>query len=250
MSDCLVQLSAHSKSLTTISPQLVQLCRVEGTTLCGFDGEDEEAGSRRPAKVLDPQLPTKEEMEEHCLTHLPFRNWCQHCVRGAGRTADHRAHLRDDGLHELGTEGSSKETVLVVRERPHRMTMSAIVPMKGASLEWTVRRTLAFIKEIGLEGSPIVLKSDQEPAIVSLVGEIARRRGANIFPEHSPVSSGQSNGYIERAVQSVSNQVRVMLDVLESRVGQSCKSGGTATLTWLVEYASVLWNRYVVRADG
>ena len=61
----------------------------------------------------------------------------------------------------LDTEGSSIETVLVVRERPHRMTMSTIVPMKGASLEWTVRRTHAFIKEIGLEGSTIVLKSDQ-----------------------------------------------------------------------------------------
>ena len=98
--------------------------------------------------------------------------------------------------------------------------MSTIVQMKGASLEWTVRRTLAFVKEIGLEGSPIVVKSDQEPAIVSLVGEIARRREA-IFLEHSPVSSSQSNGYIERAVQSVSNQVRVMLDALEARVGHS-----------------------------
>ena len=196
-------------------------------------------------------------MEEHCLTHLPFRNWCQHCVRGAGRTADHRVHVRDDGLPELhldycflGSEGSAKETVLVVRERPHRMTMSTVVPMKGASLGWTVRRTLAFIKEIGLEGSTIVLKSDQEPAIVSLVGEIARRREAKTFPEHSPVSSSQSNGYIERAVQSVSNQVRVMLDALESRVGQPCKSGVNATLAWLVEYASVLWNRYAVSADG
>ena len=61
----------------------------------------------------------------------------------------------------LGSEGSTKETVLVVRERPHRMTMSTIVPVKCVSLERTVRRTLAFIKEFGLEGSPIVLKSDQ-----------------------------------------------------------------------------------------
>ena len=143
--------------------------------------------------MLDPQLPTKEEVEEHNLTHLPFRNWCPHCVRGAGRSADHRVHVRDDGLPEvhldycfLGTDGKSTETVLVVRERPHRMTMSTIVPMKGASLEWTVRRVLAFIKELGPEGSDIVLKSDQEPAIVSLVGEVVRRRSAKTFRRPSP----------------------------------------------------------------
>ena len=87
----------------------------------------------------------------------------------------------------LGSEDSTKELVLVARERPHRMTMSTIVPMKGASLEWTVRRTLALIKEIGLEGSPIVLKSDQQPSILSLVRERARRREAKIVLEHSPV---------------------------------------------------------------
>ena len=75
----------------------------------------------------------------------------------------------------LGTEGSSTETVLVLRERPHRMTMSTIVPMKGASVDWCVRLVLAFIKVIGLEGSDIVLNSDQEPAIVSLIGQVITR---------------------------------------------------------------------------
>ena len=103
--------------------------------MCDVAVEHDEAGARRPAKMLDPQLPTKEEVEEHNLTHLPFRNWCPHCVRGAGRSADHRVHVRDDGLPEvqmdycfLGAEGESTETVLVVRERPHRMTMSTVVP--------------------------------------------------------------------------------------------------------------------------
>lgn len=150
----------------------------------------------------------------------------------------------------LGTEGSHTETVLVVRERPHRMTMSTVVPMKGASLEWVVRRVLAFIKELGLEGNDIVLKTDQEPAIVSLVGEIARRRTANTFPEHSPVSSSQSNGYVERAIQSVSGQIRIMLDALEARLGQTVRGTGTGALAWLIEYPYVLWNRYAVSADG
>ena len=41
-----------------------------------------------------------------------------------------------------------------------------------------------------------------------------------------------------------------MLDALEARVGQAVRSTCQSTLSWLVEYASVLWNRYAVSADG
>ena len=48
--------------------------------------EEEQAGEvRRPRKVLDPREPTEEERKEHELTHLPFRNWCGHCIRGRGK---------------------------------------------------------------------------------------------------------------------------------------------------------------------
>ena len=73
--------------------------------------------------------------------------------------------------------------------------------MRGVSLEWAVRRVPAFIKEIGLESKDVVLRIDEEPAIVSLVGEIIRRRAAITLPEHSPVASSQPNGYVERAMQ-------------------------------------------------
>ena len=36
-------------------------------------------------KKAGPLEPTKEEREEHEKTHLPFRNWCRHCVRGRGK---------------------------------------------------------------------------------------------------------------------------------------------------------------------
>ena len=49
-------------------------------------GSDNQGNEAQPAKVitrgLSNQLPTKEEREQHMLTHEPFRNWCQHCIRG------------------------------------------------------------------------------------------------------------------------------------------------------------------------
>ena len=67
------------------------------------------------------------------------------------------------------------------------MVMSSVVPMKGASDEWTVKRILAFIKELRLEPIPLVLKCDQEPAALSVANEVIRRRGIKTFLENPPV---------------------------------------------------------------
>ena len=49
-------------------------------------GEDE----RGVVKMLDPRQLSEEERRIHNLTHLPYRNWCEHCVKGRGREADHK----------------------------------------------------------------------------------------------------------------------------------------------------------------
>ena len=54
--------------------------------------EETEVGGeeRGVAKMLDPRQPSEEERRAHNLTHLPYRNWCEHCVKGRGREADHK----------------------------------------------------------------------------------------------------------------------------------------------------------------
>jgi hypothetical protein len=44
---------------------------------------------REPRKVHNPALPSRAEIELHMLTHLPFRSWCEHCVRGRGESVKH-----------------------------------------------------------------------------------------------------------------------------------------------------------------
>ena len=117
-----------------------------------------------PRKLRSPQSPTQEEIDEHCLTHLPFRSWCRHCVKAKGRVVDHKSQDREDGLAEihldycfLSSETGINLTVSVLKERSTRMVMSSVVPMKGASDDWAVKRVLAFIKELGLEAVSLVL---------------------------------------------------------------------------------------------
>lgn len=147
---------------------------------------EQEYGVRNPRKLPDPKMPSKEEVAQRYLTHLPFRNWCQYCMQVKGEAAPRfKQKKREDGLMEvhldycfMSTHGSPLATILVAREKSTKMTLATVVPMRGASVEYPVRRTLTFLKEIRLEGADIVLKSDQEPALKDLLNTVAARRSA------------------------------------------------------------------------
>ena len=40
--------------------------------------------------------PTTKEREEHEATHMPFRDWCPHCLMGRGRTYHHVSKTRSE----------------------------------------------------------------------------------------------------------------------------------------------------------
>lgn len=221
------------------------------------EGLDGDRGVRTPLRVTSPKKPSPEEVAAHELTHLPFRSWCSHCVRGRGRVADHRKQDGERGVDELhvdycfmGSADSETRTILVAKHIQTKALMGSVVPIKGASHEFPAMRIKAFCKELGLEYSDLVVKGDQEASIQDLVREITRVRApAKTIPEQSPVGSSQSNGHVERGIQGIGGQVRVLKDALEARLG--CKVPvDHDILAWLVEYAAVLLNRYNVSHDG
>ena len=75
------------------------------------------------------------------------------------------------------------------------------------------------MERLGHHGQ-ITLKSDQEPAIVDVLREIANLREARgTLTKQSLVADSQSNGFIERGIRSVEGMTRVILVHLSSRVG-------------------------------
>ena len=63
------------------------LCRVCDPVDEDIDEEaEEEAETQRPFR--DPGMPSRREFLEHCLTHIPPRPWCPHCVRCLLYTSD------------------------------------------------------------------------------------------------------------------------------------------------------------------
>jgi len=53
--------------------------------------QDEEADQdAEPLRIArDPKLPFQEDVESHRCSHIPFREWCRHCVLGRGRGDPH-----------------------------------------------------------------------------------------------------------------------------------------------------------------
>ena len=148
--------------------------------------EEEVYGSRKTARMSDPKKPSPEEILEPEKTHLPFWNWCRHCVKGRGKEAPHTGQAVDPIVPEvhldfcfLGEEGEPGKTftILVAKERQSKMTLASVMPNKptGNRLSSIV---LAFLREIGCDMCDLILKLDQEPAMQSVVPDIGRLRAA------------------------------------------------------------------------
>ena len=220
--------------------------------------DEQDMGERRPRKVQSPKLPSQEEIDMHELTHLPYRSWCTHCVRGRGESHPHyKVPEEKRAIKEIhmdycfmGKKDEKTQPILVIRDRDTKLTCSVLVREKGAADDFVIKRILAFMKELGYEGMRLIIKSDQESPIQAVVIKLIKARGDQVtIPENSPVQSSGSNGVIERAIKEVEAQVRVMKSALDDRAGIDIR-GTSNILPWMIEYASVLLNRYLVGKDG
>ena len=98
-----------------------------------------------------------------------------------------------------------------------------------------------------------MVKSDQEPTIKEVVNDVGKLRaaggGGKFVIENSPVGASASNGVIERGIQSITGQARVLLDRLEAK-WKSKIPYAHPILCYIVEYAASLLNRFEVGHDG
>ncbi len=117
----------------------------------------------------------------------------------------------------------------------------------GAWVELIVRHLATRINKFGYEPAPVVMKSDQDLPILDFAKKVARNTTAQTFIETSPVGSSQSNGIVERIIQSVEDQMRVMKVAVGARIRATTDSSSDI-VPWLFEYSSVLLHRYGLRS--
>ncbi len=125
---------------------------------------------------------------------------------------------------------------MVIVEKESKMKKAVVVPSKGSTGRYAARMTLELIAECGDKDRPIIMKSDQEPAILFLVDDVCTSRtGAKTIVEQAPKRSKGSNGVVERAVQSFEDYLRTLKSALDERMGVRINTKHPV-LTWMCEY--------------
>ena len=71
------------------------------------------AQGERARPLPQPRLPSRQEVQEHELTHIPYRSRCVHCVRGAGRSDAHRRRARQEGGRTITTHDNLEHRLRV-----------------------------------------------------------------------------------------------------------------------------------------
>jgi hypothetical protein len=55
------------------------------------DSEEEiETEGTVPRVKASVDMPSKEDVDSHMVTHIPYRSWCDHCVRGRAVNDHHQ----------------------------------------------------------------------------------------------------------------------------------------------------------------
>ena len=128
---------------------------------------------------------------------------------------------------------------VVMRDSKTRMVMAKIVPSKGVN-NYAVEVTKKFMEQLGY--GRVVLRSDNEPAILALKEAVRRETNVEIVMEEAPVGDHQANGAVENAIKNVQGQFRVIKDALESRIKEKL-NGEHPAVPWMVMHAASVMNR-------
>ena len=210
--------------------------------------DDDEEGVKPKFKSTEPR-PSKKEVEEHMMTHIPYRSWCPHCVRGKARAKYHKGvkdekHVPVVSMDYMFMESQTTEDkgmpIMVVKDRDSGWLSARVVPKKGKHV-YTMKEMSRLIDWLGYRR--IILKTDQEPAIMEFKQCGKSERPEEIMFEESPTYDSRANAEVERAIHTVQGQVRTLKDALEAGYGCELKPEDHI-VPWMVMHAGSLISRY------
>ena len=127
--------------------------------------------------------------------------------------------LTEDVDKESGEHGETEVenarttiTVAVMQESFIKSVWAYAVESKGSMEEWMVQQACEDLETIGLKNERVVLKSDQEPAMVDVLKEIQKKRECDFGSalDNSRVGDSDSNGTIENAIGSFEGVARTL----------------------------------------
>ena len=175
---------------TAVRPEPQPQCR-----LCGDLEEAEDSEEAVASKGINCGIkPSERDVEEHERNHLPFRNWCKHCVFGRAKNNPHKATDREEYgiakismdymyLNEERAPGVPRPAevqgeglpILVSLDSNTKAIFANAVPNKGECEYATRRAAQDYGKLLGYK--KFIIKGDQEPALRTLIDRVGMSCG-------------------------------------------------------------------------
>ena len=215
------------------------------------DDEDNQQAIKARATAA-PKQPTQQEVQEHNLTHMPYRNWCPICVQGKGRSTSHlqqtsrKPIIQVDFAYLRGFEDQQAVAILTAIDIETGLCMATMLPDKQQLFDYASNCIQTFIYEIGRPNS--ILQSDNEPYLKALLQSVANKIGS-ISVRHSPAYSSQSQGSIERLHRTLFGQVRILKEQIRQCYNISITMKHPIT-PWVIKHSAFLINTYLIHSDG
>ena len=196
--------------------------------------------------------PSAGEREEHEKTHMPFRNWCTHCMMGRGRTHHHVSMKRSEELsrrpiiamdyHFLEPNSTANSqtipdesvTCIAVKEARHQNIMSSVAFKKGIEKPWASERVARFINSLGYK--EITLKRDTENCNAEVTLDAIK-------------GEKPSNGLVENAVMLLRGVIRSIKCFVEGCTQKEIRED-SPILSWLVEHVRSILSGCQKGRDG
>ena len=207
--------------------------------------------AQRPRGIKQPGEPTLTERLEHELTHLPFRPWCEICVKSKSRQAKSRKLslkqpvLQMDYSFLSDSPGGDQATLLNVVDVLTGMALSVVVPSKGRT-PYSQAELRRFVLEVGRTFG--VLQTDPEPALKSLAEAVTGEVGG-LSLRSTPTGWKQAHGSVGNLQATLYGQIKAFLLEISTRYGVEVSVTDTL-FPWLVRHAQWLVNRYLQNAEG
>ena len=177
--------------------------------------------------VRKPGEPTREERSAHESTHLPFRDWCPHCVSCRASEPGHRLTDRAEDeppMVQIDYQFASEKVNMevgdeqVVTAGPMVTIFMATFCGRGAvattqcskgAIAYLAAFLMGQLAAWGLVSGALVVRADQETSLTTLLDEIEARLPETLV-ERTAVESHQSIGAVERMNREVAGLLRTL----------------------------------------
>ncbi len=209
----------------------------------------EEAARARAIKT--GAVPSDKEVEERNLGHAAFRSWRPHRVKRRAESYGRVKKAQDEGevpkvvvdytrtRSEQEKEEEKGTPIVVAKDNKTKTIMARIAPSNEAE-SYGVETVDMMVERLGYR--KLIMRSDDEPAILALKEAVRRESHVEIVLYKVPVGDHQADGLLANAIENGQGQFRMIRDALESRHGRRV-GGEHQVAPRMVTHAASVVNR-------